>query len=736
MGTRADLSARAWRLRMSLSAVVLLGASVVSAISPSTGFGRVLPDRRAYELVSPADKSGADGGPGVGSSQNGERFAYYTLGLAPGAPQTVGLWNSYVALRELNGWVSRPMLPAIGYPNIGNEGTAPPADFSKDLSKSISLSRGVLAEAAAGNVFTTDLNGSETWVTRPAPNVAVGAIAEKAYAGRSADASHIFFESSQPFTNQAGVQGSQVWEWVDGRVRLASVLPDGTSPPSGAQVGDGSNGLVGEGTGFNGFLPQPDAVSEDGNRVFFQAGSLYVRESGATTRGLSLSQRAGSVGHPSNGVFIGASADGNVAVFRSSDQLTDDATPNGGLYAFDLRTGVLRFLSSGAADPNGAQVEGMSLVSRDGSRVYFVASSVLVPGKGVAGGHNLYVANASGVHYIATLGNDDAQDWSVGPITAGRTTRATRDGRYLVFQSYEQLTGRDNGGRETIYLYDDAQGTITCVSCGGAGHAVAGDASIFANPVPRQGGLLIVQVGRPRTITDDGSRIYFQTTDALVPEDVNPVADVYEYRRDSGQVALISAGTGARASEILDNTPDGRDVFFMTRDSLLKRDIDGGGRDIYDARVDGGFPDPPDPVPCAGDACQAMPGAPPAPLAPSTDARASGSVKDVRAPRLFLRRITDTGRKNVLKTGRLTLVASVEAAGTITASGTAAYGDHKVYKLKSAKSTAKAAGTKYLRVSLPRAVMKQLRRHKRVTLSITVSYNKATHPAHVALTLR
>ena len=339
--------------------------------------------------------------------------------------------------------------------------------------------------------------------------------------------------------------------------------------------------------GFPGTLPQPGVVSADGSKIFFGIGGgaaiggtqtgVYVREDGARTRELSLSQRAGSIGQQpvAGAAFAGASADGNVVVFTSPDQLTNDATPNGGLYAFDLRTGVLHFLSSGATDPSGAQVEAIvgdshaaTLVSPDGSHVYFIAQGVLVPGKGVAGGHNLYVADADGVSFIATLGSDDTQNWLASAGNGGSTTmRATPDGRYVVFQSWEQITSVDNGGHEEIYLYDADNGTTTCVSCGDVGHVPAGDASILANPVPRGGFLGSSQVGRQRTLTDDGSRTFFQTTDGLVPKDVNGLADVYEYDTATGKVALISAGTGGYDSEIADNSPDGRDVFFFTRDS-------------------------------------------------------------------------------------------------------------------------------------------------------------------------
>ena len=47
----------------------------------------------------------------------------------------------------------------------------------------------------------------------------------------------------------------------------------------------------------------------------------------------------------------------------------------------------------------------------------------------------------------------------------------------------------------------------------------------------------------------------------------------------------------------------GSDIFFETRSQLVGQDTDSLG-DIYDARVDGGFPAPTPEPSCAGEACQ------------------------------------------------------------------------------------------------------------------------------------
>ena len=84
----------------------------------------------------------------------------------------------------------------------------------------------------------------------------------------------------------------------------------------------------------------------------------------------------------------------------------------------------------------------------------------------------------------------------------------------------------------------------------------------------------------------------------------------------------------------MDASPDGSDVFFVTRERLLGWDND-ASYDLYDARVGGGFPEPaPEPDPCQGDSCRRSPPLPQAPApvasrppAPATPDRPARSGK-------------------------------------------------------------------------------------------------------------
>ena len=68
---------------------------------------------------------------------------------------------------------------------------------------------------------------------------------------------------------------------------------------------------------------------------------------------------------------------------------------------------------------------------------------------------------------------------------------------------------------------------------------------------------------------------------------------------------LISSGRSAGGASFVDASADGSDAFFLTDGSLVAADP--GSVDLYDARVGGGFPIPPPPIACEGDACQALP---------------------------------------------------------------------------------------------------------------------------------
>ena len=115
--------------------------------------------------------------------------------------------------------------------------------------------------------------------------------------------------------------------------------------------------------------------------------------------------------------------------------------------------------------------------------------------------------------------------------------------------------------------------------------------------------------------------MFFLTKDALTPQALNGVVNVYEFH--DGQVGLISDGhdtvsvTGQPAVELYGTDESGRDVFFASADRLVPQDTDDQVV-LYDARIEGGFAAPGVAAPCVGDACQDPAGGAPSLLAPVT----------------------------------------------------------------------------------------------------------------------
>jgi hypothetical protein len=238
----------------------------------------------------------------------------------------------------------------------------------------------------------------------------------------------------------------------------------------------------------------------------------------------------------------------------------------------------------------------------------------------------------NGVTTTIAAGPDAAapSDW---PGATG-TARVSPDGEHLAFLSAAEITPFDNhdaasGAPDTeLYLYGPPPGgsapRLVCVSCNPSGERPRGSTSI---PGAVANGSTVIY--RPRVLSADGNRVFFDTADALLTPDTNARPDVYEWEaagaggctRQPGCLGLVSGGRG-EGGRFLDASADGSDVFFLTGDSLIG--LDPGSIDIYDYRVGGGFPEPEAPFVCKGDACQPLP-SPPEDPAPGTLVPTSGN---------------------------------------------------------------------------------------------------------------
>ncbi len=645
-------AARPGRRRRSLAGLVLgvavtLCAPVATASATAscpneslrTDSSAGLPDCRAFELVSPANKqrgevffpaSAMDAVPlssFTGPAQDGNHVMYWSFQPFAGTQNAVD--GVYVASRSGNGWTSASIspTPTASHPWLFNSMTTV-ADVIGDFSKAIVSSIAVLAplEQPANanpiipNYYLRQPNGSFTWITHGNGEMPEsgeephfpGGVPNFLYVGRSADMSHVLFQAVAKLVpaDSGREEGLGLYQRFNGHTELVNVNSEGSLVSTcGANLG--------------GHEETSRAVSEDGSRVYFTAPEpggfgaasceapqmVYLRENGQTVQ-ISKSQR--TIPDPAGtqpAYFQGASADGSKAFFTSTEALTNEAQPGSSssplLYEYDALSGNLKLLTpnAGSASPD---VLGVSAISPDGSHVYFVeevhAGEVSTPTLEMYA--NGQVATIASVPLGPTIQTGAAG--LVGYPEGGRPVRLSADGLHLVFGDRDNLTGFDSHGHQEIYLYDASTNTLRCVSCNSDGHVPLGEAYLSSDPASYESDHYPMSVN----VTADGSRVFFETQDNLVPQDNNGVTDVYEW--EAGADHLISGGQGSNPSYFVGSAQEGRDVFFATTNGLVAGDSDNGDNDIYDARVEGGFAAPAAPAGCTGEACQGQPGSPPA----------------------------------------------------------------------------------------------------------------------------
>lgn len=371
---------------------------------------------------------------------------------------------------------------------------------------------------------------------------------------------------------------------------------------------------------------------------------------------------------------------------------------------------------------SGADVDRVTAISDDGSRVYFVAKGALADNVGVGdvgptpGGSNLYLWERDAAHpsgqtkFVAglTAGNDLAQ------------VQLTPDGRYLVFTTTNKLvtsgSGADGDSARDVYRYDAELKVMARVSTTVSGSG--GDSTFDAN----LGGVL----GRLAPISEDGSSIVFETGEALSPSDTNSVSDVYLWHE--GRVSLISAGGGSA----LWISPSGRDVFFTTNVPLVASDGDVNG-DIYDARVDGGF-NLATSEPCSGPECRGRQSLAPdlvEPPAPQSVLRGPLVV----APAFSVKPVTAAQRKRLAATGKVSLTVTSNAAGTISARATATVKGKKSTRVGSGRRTLAAPGTESIGMMLSRVARAQLAVQGKLSVRVAIDHSKVALDRFVTLAL-
>ncbi len=520
-----------------------------------------------------------------------------------------------------------------------------------------------LTEGAGVNIFRSeDPTVEPAWLGGPPVPSSIpgpGDASTETYmvAGASPDLETVYFSYAGTLTAQDesrlpnvavgfGHRQADPWgfyEWKKGQLVSAGVLPDGQLNPFGAVPAStaGENDFARR----NYVRTQAEAidnqVSKDGSRAFFvspdpdastvtngercasqppctsEPPELYVRQSDASGGKVSvLVSRSELPGHEGEaaadgvvsvssparardgaGTDIYASPDGSHAFFVSEDRLTlaapEDNTRKE--YDYNLETGTLMYIP-GVSGP-------VAAVTDDGSEMLF--------------------ENKTGATTQLELWKDGPNGGTVTPVTQMphsqgldlTSVHANGDGSVFVFRSNAAIPGGFNNSAESeqVYRYVVSSGAVDCVSCPPAGVDATGEARMSYNNYDPEikgngGNADPMTTIETRGMSSDGSRVFFDTPAALVPQDTNGTRDVYEW--EAGHVYLISSGNNPKESQILDSSESGGDVFFATSSELVPGDAD-AAPDIYDARIPRpGDNPPPVAVPCKGSVCQGPPNVP------------------------------------------------------------------------------------------------------------------------------
>jgi hypothetical protein len=594
-----------------------------------------LPDCRAYEQVSPVEKNFTDalgGADVVQSSPSGDGVTFVSDAPFPGVLSATGP-SLYLGTRAAGEWSTEGLVPSTVPRSLPGHGSASVLSLTEDLSQAIVNAEPGLEAGLAPGRYSYLRDNAIGAFRLLSPGIAT-------FADATADDAHILFEDTSAEL-VPGVRDEQgvpyLYEWDESKppaeqLSLVGVLPGGEAPAEGAVAGPGGPALGEEVVGgAAGRFYTQNTISADGSRVFFSdvgTGQIYMREPEA---GRTIQVSAGPA------YWRAATADGSIVFYTEGEDLyrfNVDRFEKSEKPEPEALAEAREALTSGAAGVLGT----LGISTENGSYAYFVATEALAGNengngdKAQAGKANLYEWNNGETIFIAPLGIEgeyDEYDWrdfyspnfGAVPAAGEKGSRVTPGGTTMLFASQARLTGYDNAGQGELYRYDATSGGLACISCNPSGAPATSEADLTDNlsitVAPERNAFLT------RNLSEDGSRVFFQTKEALLPQDKNEQTDVYEWEREGaggvngcssssaafsassgGCLYLISTGESGDPSYFGDASANGDDVFFFTRQALVGQDQD-ENYDVYDARVEGGIAEqnPSPTVGCTEEGC-------------------------------------------------------------------------------------------------------------------------------------
>lgn len=574
-----------------------------------TGLAALLPDCRAYELVTPPDTNaraplgvGNEGGvfPTRQVSPAGDKLPFRVEGGSlPGLGGTGSLvGDPYLAARTDEGWATIYTGPS------GDEATAiAPGAFSPDQGYSFWWAGG------KGSAVLASTTGYVRYPDGHSELLGQGSLEtiDPESVGQliSEGGSHIVFSTGALASSSTAVQ-LEPNAAPDGTSAIYDRTPDGITHVVSLKPGDipfeaGDNAV---------YL----SASFDGKGIAFSVkNTLYLRYNNEETFAIGT------------GVDFAGVAEGGGRIFYVDE---------GNLNAFDVATEtVIEFADT-------AEEVVPVTISADGTVAYFVSESAIAESgpnpqgdEPQLGEQNLYRSEDGQIGFVGTVTESDVDGepgesvglglWvdviSLPPARLGNVpARSTPDGGVFLFKSRAALTDYDPEDHAQIYRYDSA-GELDCLSCNPTGLPASSDANLQS--ASREGSELFNAAAWPENLRADGRRAFFESSEALVAGDSDDLQDVYEWEdqgvgsceQPGGCLYLISSPQSARNEYLWAVSRSGDDVFFLSSELLVGTDVD-ATPSVYDARVNGGFAEDVEGV-CEGEGCR--PQLTPPPLLPA-----------------------------------------------------------------------------------------------------------------------
>jgi hypothetical protein len=528
-----------------------------SLINSATGqpYSTQLPNCRAYELVSSPNTGGMPAMPGeafLGLHEvliTPDGSVFWQSQATPdgtGAVPHGGYLNVFRSRRTPAGWITKDMLP-----------DAQPGDQSLE------------AASADGEriLIETTLTLSPEDLDDPTGNVTTGGDLYVVDADGTAPKLVTHGEVPNTLLGQGPVANSLL--------RLGSITVKALTNPELTAVGFVTNDSLA--------TPIPPELSTRGCYVWTEVDGGLAEPT---------SPNEGGTGSPTlNCQYFGLAADGRPIIEAS----------NGLIYAADpaeratLGGGGTRQLSG--STPHAAAFDAMSPAA---TTVYLTTLEELAPGAAGETVANIYAVGLDGLPTSCISCEADGSPNAAEPQYVGESA----DGTHVYFTVAGALYEHDAAGTQELAPATDELHSLVFSANGehiGAETAVALSSSdtngtldiyeLSAGSEPKliTNGAVASGSYRPVAVSNNGQQVVYEAGGGEQPSVIEEWV--------AGHTAQLSPLGSPRAYDVLATTgPELEDVFFASNEPLVAQDENAGTTDIYDARTDGGFPVPTEPV--------------------------------------------------------------------------------------------------------------------------------------------